>query len=344
MESITLDYYFKRIFICLIVILNAAHYYSQIIYTKDRVEIGDRNEMVEIMVEVISAQGYGDDTWKYCTCIVDEVFPRITFAEMVDYTERNAFEELMSRSDILPLIEECVLDNIEELSDVPMEIAERQDFIDNCVIGALLEIAEFGENQYSIEDWELYCNCVWDKMIEKQGVTIGDIMESENENSVAFMELVLPCLPSGDSELFGGIDWNRDARVSGCRANSVIDLINYGGSLKVKLEIGGISRYFLLDTGASDLLVDADLEREWLLDGFIGRSNYVGTEIYELADGSQVEADMIRVPSIKIGGCTVYDAVVAVLPEGGMLLGTGFLEIFSNYSINSDDSTLVLSP
>ena len=314
---------------------------SQTIYTKDGEELGERDALVEVMVQAIADVGYGDDMYKYCGCLVDEVFTRITSWELEDYIARDAFEEMYERPDLAKILLECISSNINELEDIPMDIISEEDFVRNCVKGAMEEDDVGDPDSFTFSDWNAICTCLWAKIEEDENYTVGDIMQAENVNSEAFVELIMPCV----SEMFDfEDDINSDAYISNCRGVATVSLVKFGYGWKAKLEIGGNQRYFLLDTGASDLIIDSAIERDLLLDGVICRENYVGTYFYELANGEIIEANLIRIPYIKIGGCTVYNSVVAVIPDGGMLLGTGFLDIFSEWKINSRRGHLILTP
>jgi hypothetical protein len=56
--------------------------------------------------------------------------------------------------------------------------------------------------------------------------------------------------------------------IKGGSYRSLIPLTDYfGKGYKVKITIAGVSKYYLFDTGASDLIIDRDTERELLLNG-----------------------------------------------------------------------------
>ena len=314
---------------------------SQTIYTKDGKELGERGPLVDVMVQALDDLGYGDDLDKYCGCIVDEIFTRVTSWELEDYLERNAFEEMYMRPDLASVLQECISSSIDELEDIPMDILSKEAFVSNCVQGAMMEYDDMDSDEYTYSDWVIICTCLWTRIAANENYTVGDIMQAENENSEAYVELIMPCI----AEMYEvAPDINRDAYVSNCRGGATVNLVKSGYGWKAKLEIGGNHRYFLLDTGASDLIIDSDVERDLLLDGVISRDNYIGKDFYELANGVIIEADLIRIPHIKIGGCTVYNSIVAVIPDGGMLLGTGFLDIFSDWRINSSRGQLIMTP
>jgi hypothetical protein len=70
------------------------------------------------------------------------------------------------------------------------------------------------------------------------------------------------------------------------------------------LTFGSIEKYFTLDSGANDVFISSDFERDLLLEGLIKKSDYLTARTYRMADGSQVECRRLKLSNIKIGGFT----------------------------------------
>jgi aspartyl protease family protein len=105
----------------------------------------------------------------------------------------------------------------------------------------------------------------------------------------------------------------------------------------VKAMVGGIPVYFLVDTGASDVLVSqADARRLGIDPGSLSYS-----QLYRTASGTARGAP-VTLPEIDIGTIRVTD-VNASVSEGdtdGSLLGMSFLSRLSGYEVNGDTLTL----
>ena len=105
----------------------------------------------------------------------------------------------------------------------------------------------------------------------------------------------------------------------------------------VKAMVGGIPIYFLVDTGASDVLVSqADARRLGIDPGSLSYS-----QLYRTASGTARGAP-VTLPEIDIGTIRVTD-VNASVSEGdtdGSLLGMSFLSRLSGYEVNGDTLTL----
>ena len=64
---------------------------------------------------------------------------------------------------------------------------------------------------------------------------------------------------------------------------------------------------FIVDSGASDVSIPADVVRTLIRTGTIKKSDFIGTETYRLADGSAVESGTFIIRSLKVGDRTVTD-------------------------------------
>ena len=87
----------------------------------------------------------------------------------------------------------------------------------------------------------------------------------------------------------------------------------------------------MFDTGASDLIINSDLERELLLNGSLTKEDYLGTEYYELANNETVEARIIRLNNIQIGDYYVGNVVAGIIDGGSLLCGIGLLKKFRKW-------------
>ena len=85
--------------------------------------------------------------------------------------------------------------------------------------------------------------------------------------------------------------------------------------------INGSDYKFLLDTGASSVVINKMVLSQLIENGYLTRNNYVGKSIAEIADGSIVECEDWKIPEIKIGNNIIKDITVSVInSEDSMLL------------------------
>ena len=107
---------------------------------------------------------------------------------------------------------------------------------------------------------------------------------------------------------------------------------------------GSASFDCIVDSGASDVNVPANIFRKLLRSGAIHQSDFVGTEDYTLADGSSQRGRTYRFKTLKVGNIVLTNVVASVGGDGDSgLLGQSFLERFPSWSLNNNNHTLVLT-
>ena len=119
-----------------------------------------------------------------------------------------------------------------------------------------------------------------------------------------------------------------------------------GGTFVVPVEINGaISLNFVIDSGAADVSVPADVVGTLIRTGTLERSDFIGTQIYILADGSKSPSDTFIIRSLKVGDKVVESVKGSVAPATGtLLLGQSFLQHFKSWSIDNTKHELLLEP
>ena len=90
--------------------------------------------------------------------------------------------------------------------------------------------------------------------------------------------------------------------VESAKTGATIALQNTGGTYEVPVLINGaITLPFIVDSGASDVSIPADVVLTLMRAGTINDEDFVGQKTYELADGSKVPSRVFRIRSLKIG-------------------------------------------
>ena len=123
-----------------------------------------------------------------------------------------------------------------------------------------------------------------------------------------------------------------------------VALVRDSGILTVPALVNGmIPLHFVLDSGASDVSIPADVVLTLMRTGTLTDSDFIGTTKYRMADGSVVPSTTFRLRSIKVGD-RVEENVVASMTgvEGGLLLGQSFLGRFQRWSIDNARQALEL--
>jgi aspartyl protease family protein len=148
-----------------------------------------------------------------------------------------------------------------------------------------------------------------------------------------------------DNDPFAPNNFNSNSvEIKSSSALSSIKLSMQNGVYHISVTIGGVTRYFVFDTGASDVLISQDLESALLKNGTINKTNYLAPALYRIADGSIVQCKRLVIPKIIIGNYTITNVKASIgVGSVPLLLGKSVLDKFKNWSINNQTQTLNLT-
>src|SRR5271166_2824509 len=91
---------------------------------------------------------------------------------------------------------------------------------------------------------------------------------------------------------------------------------------------------FIIDSGASDVSVPADVVQILMGNGSLRKEDFLGSRIYKLADGSMVPSERFTIRTIKVGDTEIGSVTANVgKASGPLLLGQSFLTRFKSWSI-----------
>ncbi|MDD2412716.1 MAG: retropepsin-like aspartic protease [Bacteroidales bacterium] len=327
--------------------------YSQEVKTKDGVSIGTRKDFISdctkgAKLKGKEIKGVEIKEYKYCACFCDNLIPNINSWDLEKALKENNIAGLLLDESLFTIFMDCLEDNVTLTNDYTFEKSENTDShimlaVKSCV-KEILNDEEMMDDFWTQETAERYCDCAITKLLTK-GYTYKDLQESEDENGAIYNEVVLPCV----AELFDDqIAWEPEniyitSDIIGDNPQSNVLLIdNLGQGFKVKISIGGVQRYFLFDTGATDLIIDRDTERELLIEGVLKKDNYLGKSEYMLANKQKVTAQMVRVDNVRIGEYTVNNLIIGIIDEGSLLCGKSFLDKFKKWELDSKNRILIL--
>jgi aspartyl protease family protein len=137
--------------------------------------------------------------------------------------------------------------------------------------------------------------------------------------------------------ILGELDPSRP-RIDDSQKPSTIFTMADDDQFHIRAEVGGVPVSFILDTGASDvMLTPADARRL----GF-DPASLAYTRRYQTANGT-VEGAPITLPSVDIGSIQLTDVAASVseVDSGSSLLGMSFLRRLSSFHIEGQKLTLV---
>jgi hypothetical protein len=101
---------------------------------------------------------------------------------------------------------------------------------------------------------------------------------------------------------------------------------------------------FVLDSGAADVSIPTDVVMTLMRTGTLTAADFLGSQIYRLADGSRVPSQTFRIKSLKLSQKTIVENVTGSIASaaGDPLLGQSFLRRFKSWSIDNQRQVLVL--
>lgn len=100
---------------------------------------------------------------------------------------------------------------------------------------------------------------------------------------------------------------------------------------------------FVLDSGAADVSIPADVVLTLMRTGTISSGDFLGSKPYKLADGTVIPSQTFRIRSLKVADKVVNNVTGSISPpQGTLLLGQSFLGRFKSWSIDNSRQVLVL--
>jgi clan AA aspartic protease (TIGR02281 family) len=105
---------------------------------------------------------------------------------------------------------------------------------------------------------------------------------------------------------------------------------------------GAITLDFVVDSGAADVSIPADVVSTLMRTKTLQVSDFIGRQTYVLADGSKVPSQTFLIRSLKVGDRVIENVTASVASvNGSLLLGQSFLSRFKSWSIDNTKHALV---
>jgi clan AA aspartic protease (TIGR02281 family) len=121
-----------------------------------------------------------------------------------------------------------------------------------------------------------------------------------------------------------------------------IKLESSGNTYQLKATINDTVKInFTLDTGASDVLIPAEVALTLLGSGTLSESDFIGYQTYKLADGSTLPSAQFKLRDMEVGSHRLTGVVASVGPVGSSpLLGQSFLSRLGSWTIDNQQRVL----
>lgn len=122
-------------------------------------------------------------------------------------------------------------------------------------------------------------------------------------------------------------------------------MVQDGGTFAVPVTIKGqLTLKFVVDSGASDVSIPADVVMTLLRTETITDADFLGKQTYRMADDLTVPSQQFVIRSLKVGNKTLENVTGSIAPVAGtLLLGQSFLSRFTSWSIDNQRRALILN-
>jgi clan AA aspartic protease (TIGR02281 family) len=121
-------------------------------------------------------------------------------------------------------------------------------------------------------------------------------------------------------------------------------LDDHGGTFSVPVTLNDrLTLDFIVDSGASDVSIPADVILTLMRTRTINSTDFIGTQTYQLADGSTVPSTTLMIHKLKVGDREVENVKASVSDvKGPLLLGQSFFRAFDSWSIDNRRGAIIL--
>ncbi|MDZ4846366.1 MAG: retropepsin-like aspartic protease [Chitinophagales bacterium] len=342
---------------------------SQYLYTSDKKLIGNKSQLIKECAAEMDEEGMDEAAkTELCECILFQMAAHLTYKDFNKMIEAEDFDfekvfENKKHKEMANGVLECIFSLMQ---DGGVITSFRDEFMNECVKGFEQEAAS--TPALASVDATVYCSCMLEKILENKELTKNFMSQADDEDSPLIAEAALPCMllamgvdeenaVEEDSLIVREIDpitmeeivtkqpapKEKSADIKGDVLSAEVPLTRYLSAYTLKVKMGAVEGKFVLDSGASDILINKEFEKKLLDAGVLKKGDEVGEKTYALADGSKVKAKVYNVSGIQVGGFTVDNVMTGVISEdASLLLGKSFLDKFTRWEIDNDKKTLYL--
>jgi aspartyl protease family protein len=141
--------------------------------------------------------------------------------------------------------------------------------------------------------------------------------------------------PNSNNEVQTNVQQTNSPR-SKWNGKTVVKMNKKNGVYEVPIEINGSKMFFIFDTGASDITISLTEATFLYKQGTLTDDDFLGTQQYQIADGSISEGTIINLKTVKIGNRTLTNVQAAVVHNMGapLLFGQSALGQFGKVTID----------
>lgn len=333
---------FKNIILFIALICSVANAIAQkeFLYTKEGKRILKRESLINNCLRSFHKDKTDATALSICECEINKIDGHFTNSQYRKYSSEGIIDiNGLLKSDSLfeKSVEACYT------ASGKTALMEAEGFENQFVKNCIANIWKDTQKQLDSTKVENFCSCQL-TMVKEKKLTDAEMATLSDPNSLLFYEMMYKCgnpfLEKGTPEK----SWsnNNKLNIEGPQKDT-INILAIDGMNYVKIKIGSLVKVWLLDTGASDMLINKDMETALKSENIISDSNYLGIGEYEMANGSIESCRKYNINSVQIGKFTINNINISVTEKGKrILVGRSLLNKFAHLELDNKTNKLIL--
>jgi hypothetical protein len=342
---------------------------GQPVLSKDGKTIGDRGEFIRGCVEgakgaMVQFHGVEVDADRYCSCICDELMPRITLRELERAMERNDMASLLLDERYYTHVLGCITPHMAvsdsaDLGTWNLHGLAGEVFLRECRKGFIEELGAEGRSAMGGRMAEHYCRCARERL-SAANITYGDLMRLNAmidgdadgmEEQQAYQALVMPCVQETLAILQGDEQAGQESLLKQVLGNDYSTTVKLGSGpvngYSVPVSVGGRKIRLYMNTGGdpkypADLLAAPGKATEWVNKKIVAQVEEDSPQPYPLTNGNTVACTTGHVRDLRIGTHVLPLVKACITPGGDVLLGRSVLERYTRWDVDTKGRALLL--
>lgn len=312
---------------------------TEFIYSSEGKQILNRRDMIYNCLHSMHSERANKSALAICECQINKLnyaftnkqYRSVTVNRVVDVSKLIKLDTALENA-----MEQCYKSSNQTILISAQGFGEQM--IENCKESILKASKDADKNKVAG-----FCSCKLE-FIKNKKITDVEMEDLNDPNSILFYQVMSTCGdPFADDNFISQWTQTSAKDINGPESDTV-NLLSLNGMHYIKLKVGSVIYFWLLDTGASDMLITKEVEQKLKDEKILSANNYLGIGKYEMANGEMDTCRKYKIENIFIGKYSVGNLVVAVSDKAHRVIaGKSILNKFSNWMIDNKQNTLLLN-
>lgn len=275
-----------------------------------------------------------------CECQVSKMDRHFTNKQFKSATTIKGIDVsalINSDPDLKKIIEECYKSSNQTI------LLSAQGYADEMIQKCKENILKNNLKNIDTNKIAAFCSCQVN-LIKNNKFSDEELEAFNDPNSLLYYQVMYTCGSIFSTESIP-TEWTTSSSkdITG-PASDTIKVLALNGMHYLQMKIGSIVYFWLLDTGASDMLITKEMEEKLLKENVLSTNNYLGIGNYEMANGEIDTCRKYKIAGMQIGHYSMDNIVIAVSDKAKKVIaGKVFLNKFSNWMIDNKKNILILN-